>query len=107
MKVLMIVVAACVFMVATPAEPRELSKNKIDLRINKTKPSVFISFDHRGKRQPLEAGESDSGVWLSLHNNTRVAIFIPIFSVPKTLGDVGMFYDIDTSNMSASRIWFK
>jgi len=90
MKVLMTTLAVFSFVLANPAG----HVGKIDLRIVKNKPSVFISFDHRGKRQPLEQGESDSGIWLRLHNNTKAVIFIPIFTVPKTLGDVGLFYDI-------------
>jgi hypothetical protein len=69
-------------------------QRKIDLRLVKDKPSIFISYDHYGKREPLKAGESSDGVWLRLHNNTEAAIFLASFGVPKALGQVGMFYDI-------------
>lgn len=42
----------------------------------------------------MEEGESHLGVWLRLHNNASTALFVPVFSVPVALGQVGMFYDI-------------
>jgi hypothetical protein len=37
-------------------------------------PSVYIRFDHVGKRVPVHSDESGEGVWLRLHNNTKAAI---------------------------------
>jgi hypothetical protein len=42
----------------------------------------------------LRAGESDQGVWLRLHNNTRWPIVIEMNSVPSEYGDAGLFYDV-------------
>jgi hypothetical protein len=76
------------------AQPQKRDKPKTNVRLVKTQPSVFISFDHEGKREPLKTGESSNGVWLRLHNNTRAPLFFPTFSVPSALGQLGMFYDI-------------
>lgn len=76
------------------AQKQRHTAAKTDVRIIKSKPSVFISYDHEGNREPLKTAESNHGVWLRLQNNTRTALFFPSFSVPKELGEVGMFYDI-------------
>ena len=68
-------------------------KRKVNLRIVRDKPSVFISFDHYGRREPLRVAESSEGVWLRLHNNTRATIFLPSYGVPKEVGQVGLFYE--------------
>jgi len=65
-----------------------------EIRIDQRYPSVFISFDHAGKREPLKKAESNDGIWLRLHNNTKVPLFFPIFGVPEPLGQMGMFYEI-------------
>lgn len=83
------------------AEHQKREKPKTNMPIISTQPSVFISFDHEGKREPLKTGESNNGVWLRLHNNTRVPLFFPTFSVPSALRQLGMFYDIvSVSNVS-------
>lgn len=40
-------------------------------RIVKQKPTVHISFVRFAKREPRHNDESDEGVWLRVHNNTR------------------------------------
>ena len=50
-------------------------------KIAKDKPSVSLSFEKVGKRKPLREGESDEGIWLRLHNNTRGAIFFCAFGI--------------------------
>lgn len=69
-------------------------KCDMDLRIAGDKPSIFISFDHYGRREPLRVAETSEGVWLRLHNNTRATIFLPSYGVPKEVGEVGLFYDV-------------
>lgn len=64
-------------------------------KIEKDKPTVYITFEKFGKRSPLETGESDDGIWLRLHNNTPWKILFPAFSVPKELGELGMYYELE------------
>jgi hypothetical protein len=45
-----------------------------DVRLSKDKPTIYITFERAGERQPLLANESNQGIWLRLHNNTRWAI---------------------------------
>ncbi|MGH9941343.1 MAG: hypothetical protein ACRD9R_03170 [Pyrinomonadaceae bacterium] len=65
------------------------------VRLVKDKPSVFITFERNGKRKPLEAGESDKGIWLRLHNNTRWGISFCGFGVSEEYGEVGIYYDVE------------
>jgi hypothetical protein len=71
-------------------------KPQSEVRLTKEEPSVYITFERVGKREPLEDGESNEGIWLRLHNNTRWAIIFPKFGIPKALDEVGMYYDIET-----------
>jgi hypothetical protein len=103
MKVVIVVLfVASSVLVPTFGQRKNVIRAKTDLRLDKRKPSVFISFDHLGRRPPLEQGESNEGVWLRLNNNTRVSIFFASFSVPKALGEVGMFYDIISTSYKSN-----
>ena len=77
------------------AQTRKPNKPSMDIRLSKDKPSVYISYERSGKREPLYVGESEEGIWLRLHNNTRWKIIFPAFGPPETHGDVGMFYTLD------------
>jgi hypothetical protein len=39
-----------------------------------SKPSIFLSFERSGPREPIYNGEGHEGVWLRLYNNTEWAI---------------------------------
>jgi hypothetical protein len=94
MRILLLVLAILAMPTLALGQRRGPNSRKPNLRLVRTRPSLFITFDHGGKREPLKAGEGGEGIWLRLHNNTRVTIFLPSFSVPKALGQAGMFYDI-------------
>lgn len=47
---------------------------KADVVLSKGNPTVYITFERAGIREPLDAGESDEGIWLRLHNNTPWSI---------------------------------
>lgn len=102
MKILVVVFTVLSILVPGFGQRKNMVRTKTDLRLDKEKPSVFVSFDHFGKREPLESGESNEGVWLRLHNNTRTSIFFASFSVPKSLGEVGMFYDIVSASYASN-----
>lgn len=72
-------------------------RTQTQVRLTKDKPTVYITFERAGKREPLEVEESSEGIWLRLHNNTHWTIFFPAFGVPKALGEVGMFYEIEAT----------
>ena len=47
---------------------------KADVVVTKGNPTVYITFERAGTRKPLDAGESERGIWLRLHNNTPWSI---------------------------------
>ncbi len=65
------------------------------VRLKKNEPNVYIKLDRVGRRKPLRTGESDEGIWLRLHNNSKWSLFFPVFNVPDEYGDAGMYYDVE------------
>ncbi len=57
------------------------------LLIDNSKASVFISYERQGRIAPLYKGDGRERIWLQLHNNTRIAIFLCKVEVPKEYGD--------------------
>jgi hypothetical protein len=60
----------------------------------KDKPTVYLSFERVGERKPIHPSESNQGIWLRLHNNTKWAInfctlslYIPPKAAPFRLTD--------------------
>jgi hypothetical protein len=81
------------FTTSYPQQPQlATSKNKVSLRDDR--PTIFLTFEREGKREPIHASESNEGVWLRLHNNTKWAInfctpslYIPPKVAPIRLAD--------------------
>lgn len=44
--------------------------------VDTSKPSICISYVRKGKIDPLFEGDGNARVWLRLHNNTRIPIFL-------------------------------
>jgi hypothetical protein len=89
-----------IVLVSVPLLAQAQVKNKraskdISVRLVKNKPSVYITFERYGKREPLEPTESSEGIWLRLHNNTRWELSFCAFGVSKEYGEIGMFYDVE------------
>jgi len=67
-----------------------------DVRVNVSKPSVYITFEKSAKRKPLHQGESDEGIWLRLHNNNIWSINFRVNGVPnKSYGDYTIPYGVE------------
>lgn len=77
------------------AQTRKPNRPSSEVRLSRDKPSVYISYERSGKREPLHASESDEGIWLRLHNNTKWTIKFPVFGATEAHGDVGMFYILE------------
>lgn len=77
------------------AQRKAANKARSAIRLVKDKPSVYITFERKGKREPLDAGEGNEGIWLRLHNNTRWNISFCASGVPKEYGEVGMYYEVE------------
>jgi hypothetical protein len=77
------------------AQRKAANKARSAVRLTKGKPSVYITFERKGKREPLDAGESNIGIWLRLHNNTSWNISFCASGVPEEYGEVGMYYEVE------------
>jgi hypothetical protein len=70
-------------------------KSAPNVRISKAQPSVYLTFDHRGKIASMSSGEIEDTVWLRLRNNTRWPIILDMNGVPsKAYGDAALFWDV-------------
>lgn len=56
--------------------------------LDSTRPYVYLEFDHVGRRQPLEPGESNRGLWLKFVNNCRLPVSIS--TVPRENANPGI-----------------
>ena len=67
--------------------------------LNKTKPSVYLSFVKYGKLEPWYEGLSGERVWLRLHNNTRWEIVFDASGVAdEEQGEASLYYDVVKDN---------
>ncbi|MDX2040610.1 MAG: hypothetical protein SF097_05140 [Acidobacteriota bacterium] len=89
--------------VLTPAQPSDPISRKGSVKIDTAKPSVFISFVERRKREPIEASESNEGIWLRIVNNSKWTIWLPSFGVPKGAGDIGVHYVLESLSSSSAK----
>lgn len=72
-KAIFIVVVLFVFVSAVFSQSNGPFK-KADVVVSKGSPTVYITFERAGSRKPQDAGESERGIWLRLHNNTPWSI---------------------------------
>lgn len=80
--------------VPVPSQQSTPQVTKKDVLVSNDKPTVYITFERSGPRNPVFAAESNQGIWLRLHNNTRWAINFSTLSLyigekiaPLRLGD--------------------
>lgn len=76
------------------AQRKATRQARSSVRLIKNKPSVYITFERTGRREPMEVGETNMGIWLRLHNNTRWGISFCASGVPEAYGEVGMYYEV-------------
>ena len=66
------------------------------VRPNKDRPTVYLTYERSGRRVPLSNGESERGIWLRLHNNTKWKLILRVGGVPNpSYGDAVVFYEVD------------
>jgi len=80
--------------IAIYAQQMQLAVNNEKVSLEKDRPTVYLIFEREGKREPVHASESNQGIWLRLHNNTKWAInfctlslYIPPKVAPVHLAD--------------------
>ncbi len=73
------------------AQPRTRHRGP---RLLQNQPTVYITFVRTGERESIRTDQSDQGVWLRLHNNTRWRIYIrSITGAPSVEGHL-LLYEI-------------
>lgn len=83
-----------VLLMTSYSQQTQLAVSKGKVSLTNDRPTVYLTFEREGKREPVHASESDQGIWLRLHNNTKWAInfctpslYIPPKVAPVRLGD--------------------
>jgi hypothetical protein len=75
-----------------------------DVRIERNKPSVYITFERVGELKSPDPGDEKERVWLRLHNNTRWPLVLQMSATPSAeYGDAGLFYE----NLSGDEVVFR
>jgi hypothetical protein len=89
------------FPVLNLRQTRNSSRKGQDFRISKLHPTVYLTFERTGKREPEYSEESDKGIWLRLHNNTRWPLLLDAYGAGgKAFSkgnehEIGMFYGVE------------
>lgn len=65
-----------------------------DVRIDKDKPHIFISFEDTKKIEPLHDGESEYRVFLRFNNNSVWKVSFCIGATPPEYGEFEVIYEI-------------
>lgn len=92
-RIFCLIVVFAISLISAFAQKTET--NSSDVRLVKNLPNVYISFERVGKRKPLHAGESDNGVWLRLHNNSKWQVGFCQWDVTKEYGDKDLDYEVE------------
>ena len=72
-----------------------------DVRLQKDKPTVFVSFVRFGRRESFRTVDSENGVYLQLHNNTRWTLILRAYGAggytftKSDAEEIGMFYGVE------------
>lgn len=75
-----------------------------EVRLKKSQPSVYISFERIGQLKSPNPLDDRERVWLRLHNNTKWSIMLQMSAVPsQAYGDASLYYDELTKGEVAFR----
>jgi len=95
-SILLVIVLIFGLTAVTPAQKRKPHLARRSVRILKAKPTVYITFVRFGKREPTHNNESDEGVWLRVHNNTRWTLLFGGYGAYTAKDEeVSMFYGVE------------
>lgn len=95
------VILCCFALLSSTTAQKKNSTNQIaktissNVRIIKSKPHVFISYERQGKIDPLYGGESGKRVWLRFHNNSRWRVMFCSNPISKEYGETEITYEIE------------
>src|ERR1044072_8087846 len=74
MRLITAAILLSVLLMATYSQQAQVAANKETVSLTNDRPTVYLTFEREGKREPIHPSESNQGIWLRLHNNTKWAI---------------------------------
>jgi hypothetical protein len=126
MRLITAAILLSVLLMATYSQQAQVAANKETVSLTNNRPTVYLSFEREGKREPIHPSESNQGIWLRLHNNTKWAInfctlslYIPPKVAPVRLSDgrsvlglhdgveVSMCHGVEELKRYESQVWRK
>jgi len=89
------------FLLAFAAHAQGRLGSTAEVRHQKDRPTVYVTYEQSGPRVPLSNGESERGIWLRLHNNTKWKLILRVGGVPNpSYGDAVVFYEVERTEGS-------
>jgi hypothetical protein len=85
---------ACLLVFLCGAILPSTSQNSVDFILDKSKPYVYLNFDHIGPRKPLTDGEAGIGLWLRVENNCQIPIVLQSADAPQGEPGVTLFDEV-------------
>jgi hypothetical protein len=79
----------------------QIQKRPPSFVIDRSKPYVYLEFDHLGKRQPLSRHEPDRGLWIRLVNNCQLPITVATFNTETSDPGIGVDDEIVRVDLNA------
>ena len=73
-----------------------------NVRLIKSKPHLFISFQREGQSSPLYEGDSNRRVWLRLNNNSKWSIMFCAGPIDKEYGELEVVYQLEGVDSSVN-----
>jgi len=101
LKILLIILAIACTAITAPGQKHPPRRKEQGARISKAHPTVYVTYVRTGKREPIYTGESNEGIWLRLHNNTRWALVLSAYGAggyafaKGNEEEIGMFYGVE------------
>ncbi len=100
-RIILIFIVAVSLPTALLAQRTKIRRANNNVRLQKDKPTVYISFVRFGERESFRTVDSENGVYLRLHNNTRWTLVLQaygaggyVFTKPDA-EEIGMFYGVE------------
>lgn len=94
-KILYLQLYLVLFLIPVSAQKVEKNKDSSDsILLNPRKPSVFISYERYGERTPARQDESNKGVWLKLHNNSKWKIYLKTYGADNEKNEYRVSYEV-------------
>lgn len=94
-----LILSFCSYVSAQQKKESKSVESKItSIRLDETKPSVYISFVRTEKLEPKRSFDSGNYIFLRLYNNTRWAIWLEASSPSEEYGDASMYYEVRRKN---------